>query len=133
MDAKKKPKTESGALGEAFVVRLMKEKGFTVVEKNYSCRYGEIDIIAKDDKYIVFVEVKTRKPKAVVSASYAVGIAKQRKIIKTALIYLSENLIDLQPRFDVIEIEYVKLSPFTVSKVNHIENAFITEEANAAF
>lgn len=132
-EAKKRPKTESGVLGEAFVVQLLKEKGFVVVEQNYSCRFGEIDIIAKDNKYIVFIEVKTRKPKAIVSAPYAVGITKQRKIIKTAMMYLSENSVDLQPRFDVIEIEYVKLNPFTVSKVNHIENAFMTEEANGPF
>ncbi len=128
-----RPKTESGKMGEAFVVKLLTEKGFEVVKKNYSCRYGEIDIIAKNEKYIVFIEVKTRKPKALVTGTYSVGIAKQKKIIKTALTYLSENPIPLQPRFDVIELEYVKINPFTVSKINHIENAFILEEANAAF
>lgn len=138
MDMKKKkvnksPKTESGALGEAFAAQLLAEKGFVILEKNYLCRFGEIDIIVKDDKYIIFVEVKTRKPKAVVSASYSVGIIKQRKIIKTAMIYLSENFFDLQPRFDVIEIEYERLKPFTVSKFNHIENAFMTEDANGPF
>lgn len=99
---------------------------------NFHSKYGEIDIIAKNDKYIVFVEVKTRKQFSIVSPAGAVTKSKRNKIIKTAFVYMESNIINMQPRFDVIEIT-TKDDGAKIKSINHIENAFCQEEEYAAF
>ena len=121
-----KNKTEAktiGDMGENAAAHMLSEKGFQIIKRNYHSRYGEIDIIAVNDKYIVFAEVKTRNTSSIARPSEWVDKRKQKKIISTALIYLQENITDLQPRFDVIEVEYEKTT-LSVVNVNHIENAF---------
>lgn len=109
-----------GREGEAEAARYLRKKGFRVVGMNYSCRFGEIDIIAEDRGCIVFVEVKLRKDAHFAEAREYVTAAKREKIRKTALIWLAANETGLQPRFDVIEIYYGKGR----IEMNHIENAF---------
>lgn len=109
---------EIGAYGEQLVARHMGTNGCMVLGTNYSCNDGEIDVIALEGDILVFTEVKTRKKDAWVSGEEAITREKQRKILKTALHYLEENQMDLQPRFDVgvvvydeegtIEINYIK-------------------------
>lgn len=120
-----------GKLGEEATQEYLLNKGFALVDSNYHSRYGEIDIICEDDKYIVFVEVKTRKNGSLVRGIHAVNIPKREKIIKTALMYFSEYGVVKQPRFDVAEVIVNKKGE--CEKINYYENAFDTEELGAFF
>ena len=117
-------KKELGAYGEKKTAEFLRRKGYRIVESNYSCRFGEIDIIASKDAYIVFVEVKLRKNAEFAEAREFVNYSKQRKIIKTAQLWLSLNNCLLQPRFDVVEVYAPQGSSGPVS-INHLENAFM--------
>lgn len=94
----------TGKGGEEFAVRTLLDLGCRIIAVNHHSRYGEIDIIAVDGETIRFVEVKTRRTGAQVGAELSVTPAKQRKIIKTALLYLQETGCDLQPRFDLFAV-----------------------------
>lgn len=120
-----------GDMGE-FTARnyLTNIKNMKILTNNYHSRYGEIDIISCTDKYIVFVEVKTRKKGALYRGAEAVDKAKRIKMIKTAMIFLSENNIALQPRFDVVEITTFKNKE---SQIIHFENAFDIGECDEVF
>lgn len=120
-------KGESGSLGERYAAEKLVQAGYEIVCLNYRCRFGEIDIIARDSKYIIFIEVKTRAKNAMVTAFDAIDYKKRAKILKTAKMYIAQNGIELQPRFDVIEVITAKANPFTVSSFNHIKNAFWAE------
>lgn len=124
-----------GNFGEEFVSRYIEKKGFEIVERNFHSQFGEIDIIVKNSEYIVFIEVKTRKQNSYISGLEAVDIKKQKKIIKTAMIYLSKNDIELQPRFDVAEVTFTKQNDKNlVSNINYIQNAFSwRDEYNETF
>ncbi len=113
----------SGKIGEDYAAELLAKKGYLITQRNYHSRFGEIDIIAENDKYIVFAEVKTRDENFSVSPLEAVTVGKQKKIFKTALLYLQSHQTELQPRFDVIGITTTS-DAFTVKLVEHIENAF---------
>ena len=91
---------------------------------NYACRLGEIDLIAESRNYIVFVEVKLRRDDSFAAAREFVTAAKQNRIRKTALLWLSQNPTEKQPRFDVIEIYAPEGEKSKQLRINHIENAF---------
>lgn len=113
-----------GAWGERTALRYLRKKGYKFVESNYHSRFGEIDIIVKNREYIVFVEVKLRKNDKYGEAKEFVTFSKQNKIRSTAMIWLSGNETELQPRFDVIEI-YAPDGEHTASpSINHLEDAF---------
>ena len=110
----------TGSNGESYAAEYLQNKGSEIITLNFSSRFGEIDFVCKKDNFIVFVEVKTRGRKALVSGREAVTTGKQKKIIKTALIYLSaKGITNLQPRFDVVEIMITERVT-----VEHIINAF---------
>jgi putative endonuclease len=110
-----------GKAGEKAVVRYLKKKGFKILEKNFACPLGEIDIIVKDKKTIVFVEVKTRRSLSYGSARLAITAHKQRKISMAALYYLKTNRqMDQRARFDVVTV----LSTGEDHAIDHIQNAF---------
>ncbi|MBW7574025.1 YraN family protein [Caproiciproducens faecalis] len=113
----------SGKLGEDRAAQLLEQKGYRIVARNFHSRFGEIDLIAENKEYLVFAEVKTRDEHYCVSPLEAVTAGKQKKIIKTALLYLQSHKTALQPRFDVIGI-VTREEPFTLLSVEHIENAF---------
>lgn len=113
-----------GCKGEDIVCRYLKKNGFLVCARNYHSRYGEIDIVAQNDKIIVFVEVKTRASNSISSPGSFVDFRKQQKIIKTANYYLLNNPTSLQPRFDVAEVFTDTPNLFKGAKINYIENAF---------
>jgi len=113
----------TGDRGEDIAARFLSGKGFEIAARNYHSRFGEIDIIAVNDKYIVFAEVKTRNINSFGTGAEYVGPDKQIRIIKTAFQYLNKYKTDLQPRFDVIEIEYDRVTSALVN-IRHIENAF---------
>ena len=120
-----------GYVGENFVSKYLIKNNYKILERNYHTRYGEIDIIASDRSSVVFVDVKVRNINSFVLPFEAVDLKKQKKIIKTALIYLSKNKIDLQPRFDVIGISYYTKNGSSFFKsINHIKNAFSLEDLN---
>lgn len=115
----------TGKSGEDRVAAFLRKRGWSVIKRNYQCRYGEIDIIAENAEYIIFVEVKTRKKNSLTSPAQSVTRAKQQRIMLTAQDYLSKTLCDKQPRFDVAEVT-VADTPDSGKKyhLNYIENAF---------
>lgn len=117
---------ETGYWGENTAAEFLKKKGYEVIKQNFATRTGEIDIIAKDGEFTVFVEVKTRKNPNFGHGSEYVDLKKQRKIISAAYSYLEEN-IDIPIRFDIVEVYYYETKDGPkIRTVNHIENAFIT-------
>ncbi len=114
-----------GGEGEKRVANYLRNKGFSVIKQNYICKYGEIDIIAQNDEYILFVEVKTRKQNSLVSGIEAVDAFKQNRILKTAEDFLSKTECELQPRFDVAEVTVFEKQDGSLGyKLHYITNAF---------
>lgn len=113
-----------GQWGEQQAAAYLKRRGYRIVGQNYSCRFGEIDVIAADRRYIVFVEVKLRGSDRFAQAREYVGVAKQERIRTAASLWLAENETGLQPRFDVIEIYGNETIDPKKLDIRHIENAF---------
>ncbi len=122
-----------GAIGETIAARFLRDKKYTILAANYRCRFGEIDIIAADRSYIAFVEVKTRRADAIYAPREAVTAAKQRRILQTASMYLSNHPIERQPRFDVIEVVTSVDDPMNVVELNHIMGAYEAGDLHTAF
>ena len=122
-----------GAAGEVLAARFLREKGYEIWAGNVSSRFGEIDIVAADGPYIVFVEVKTRGEDAMYAPREAVTAKKQERILKTALLFLQQNAVSLQPRFDVVEIITKKNAPMEAVDIDHIQGAFEAGDLHAAF
>ncbi len=111
----------TGRAGEEHIAKLLKRRGFRIVERNYRCRFGEIDIICEDREYIVFVEVKTREKSGLTSPFEAVTASKQKRLILAAETYLQSHLGKKQPRFDVAAV-YTEQGRIVGEKI--LENAF---------
>lgn len=111
-----------GQSGEETVIRYLEKNGYTILIKNYRCKIGEIDIIARDGADLVFIEVKTRSGLGYGSPAAAVTIRKQRQITRAAQWYLAEQqLFDAPARFDVIS---VLCGEANLPQIDHINNAF---------
>lgn len=133
MNAPKTQKSAVGMAGEQIAVQFLEDHGYTVIERNYRHGRQEIDIIARDAQFLVFVEVKTRSCMTPDALTYgrparAVGSQKQHNVTLAAKAYLRQHPeLALQPRLDVIEV-YLRASGMgtlpTALKVNHIRNAF---------
>ena len=115
---------ERGKFGEDKAAEYLRNNGYSIIKRNFSCRFGEIDIIAENAGYLVFVEVKLRKNDRYGEAKEFVNYAKQQKIIKTASLFLARYETEKQPRFDVIEI-YSPNGDSPPVRINHIEDAFM--------
>lgn len=115
---------ELGKWGEKKAAAYYKLHGYKIVEMNFSCRHGEIDVIAENSRYIVFAEVKLRNRTDHGEAREFVTYSKQRRIIKAAEIYLQRNETEKQPRFDVLELYWQNGTFGRKATVNLIENAF---------
>lgn len=113
-----------GAWGESLAADYLKKKRFKLVATNYRCRFGEIDLIVSDRKYLVFVEVKLRKSDKFAQAAEFVDFHKQNRLRTTAEIYLSQNPTQLQPRFDVIEVYAPQGMQTIFPEIRHLEDAF---------
>lgn len=113
-----------GQWGEALVAEDLRRKGWTVVAQNFRCRMGELDIVAKNERYLVFVEVKLRKNDKFGTACEAVTPAKQRKLRTAAQFYLMSHPTELQPRFDVAEVYAPQGIHTEMPDIYYIENAF---------
>lgn len=113
-----------GAWGEALAAEYLRKKGYKVVAHQFSCRFGEVDLVAENRKFIAFVEVKVRKTADFAAAREYVGREKQDRIRVTASVYLDKFPTKRQPRFDIIEI-YAPEGTATVSpRIEHMEDAF---------
>lgn len=114
-----------GAWGEVTAAEFLRRKRYHIEAAGFRCRYGEIDLIAKNRKFLVFVEVKLRKSDKFADAKDFVDVHKQNKLRTTADYYLSKYPTKLQPRFDVIEI----YAPNGIQTINpeiiHLEDAFV--------
>ena len=115
---------ETGAWGEEVAAEYLRKKQYKIIKQGFRSKFGEIDLIAQNGKYLVFVEVKLRKTDKFASAYEHVDPRKQNRIRTTAEIFLSEYQTDLQPRFDVIEIYAPNGSMTATPKINHMEDAF---------
>jgi putative endonuclease len=98
-------KKELGKKGEEKALRFLKKRGYCIIEKNYVCKMGEMDLIAKEKDTLVFIEVKTRTSTEFGPPQLAVNSSKQRQLSKVALYFLKEKkLEDVKARFDVVAI-----------------------------
>ena len=113
-----------GAWGEALAAEYLRKKHYWILACGYSCRFGEIDLIAANRQYLVFAEVKLRKSANFAQALEYVDRRKQDRIRITASMYLSQNPTHLQPRFDVIEIYAPEGMETARPEIRHMEDAF---------
>lgn len=110
-----------GDYGEIIASRYLRKHGYYIVSANYSCRLGEIDLIAEDKKYLCFVEVKTRSENMKYTPADAVDTTKRTKIIASSQLFMKNYQVKKQPRYDIVEVYFQNDEPV---KLNHIENAF---------
>ncbi len=113
-----------GAWGEALAAEYLRKKRYRLVATGYRCRYGEIDLIVQDRRYLVFVEVKLRRSDRFAEAREFVDIHKQERLRSTASLYLDEFPTELQPRFDVIEVYAPDGTATKRPTIIHLEDAF---------
>lgn len=116
-------KNHKGNFYEKKAMEFLKINGYRILENNFQCRWGEIDIIAKDNKFISFIEIKARKKDSIVKGLESVDIKKKERIRKTALLYACGRENNFY-RFDVLEIiqgEYFR-------QYNLIKDAFTMTE-----
>jgi putative endonuclease len=118
-----KTRKSTGITGEQIATTEMKQKGYQILENNYRCHIGEIDIVASNNEFLVFVEVKTRtEGKTKVDPLISITQKKRRKLKNLGMFYVRQKSIyNKQPRFDVIAIMLLKDKKHTLQ---HIENAF---------
>ena len=110
-----------GKEGEKIAAAYLKKNGYRIIEINFRCSIGEIDIVAKEKDDLVFVEVKTRKSIELGYPEQAVGIRKQKKMSQLALWYLQKRKIaDTNARFDIVAVTLIPEK----NEVRLIKNAF---------
>jgi putative endonuclease len=112
-----------GQFAEKLACEYLKQQGLSFISKNYYCRYGEIDLIMKQDEMIVFVEVRYRKANNLVDSISSIDEKKQQKLYRSAENYLQQNRIhqSIPARFDVVAVTQ---GIDTEAKINWIQNAF---------
>ncbi len=120
----RKTSNKIGALGEKRAQEYLKQNRYIIHTANYRCPYGEIDIIAEKDGCLAFVEVKSRSKTAFGNPAEYVDVKKQHRIFSAAQLYVYNNDIDMEIRFDVIEIIKGENDDLSDSNINHIKNAF---------
>jgi putative endonuclease len=114
-------KREIGVEGEDLATKALKKKGYKIIEKNYRSKFGEIDIVAEEKGYLVFIEVKRRNTKSFGGSFDAIDRKKKEHMIRSAQYYLkSHKCFNRKSRFDVVCIDGDEL------KI--IQHAFILEE-----
>lgn len=113
-----------GRWGEERAADYLRRQGFRLLASGYRCRFGEIDLIAANDKYIIFTEVKLRKDDSFAPGRVFVDARKQGRIRTTAELYLAANPTSLQPRFDVAEVYAPQGTATKIPRIVYFENAF---------
>jgi putative endonuclease len=111
----------TGKQGEELAAAYLARAGYRIVERNYRCLFGEIDIVAEEGATLVFVEVKSRRSSAYGDPQLAVGPRKQKKISQIAMHYLGERRLGHRSaRFDVLSVRLLPGGP----RIELIRNAF---------
>lgn len=113
-----------GAWGEALAAEYLRKKRYQILASGYRCRFGEIDLIAENRQYLVFVEVKLRKSGDFAAAREFVDRRKQDRLRVTASMYLAQHPTKRLTRFDVIEIYAPEGIRTLHPEINHMEDAF---------
>lgn len=115
-------KKEKGKAAEETASRFLQIKGLTLLMQNYTCHFGEIDLIMRDKDDIVFVEVRSRSRQEYGLACETINLAKQKKLIKSAVHFLQRKrwLDKVNSRFDIVAIQFVSDKP----ELEWIKNAF---------
>ena len=113
-----------GRWGEGLVAGDLRRQGWQVLHMNYRCRFGELDVIAQDGRYLAFVEVKLRRSGAFAPARAFVTAEKQRRLRLAAEYYLLSHPTDLQPRFDVAEVYAPEGLATRAPEIHYYPNAF---------
>jgi putative endonuclease len=112
----------TGAVGEELAASYLRERGYVILERNFRCKGGEVDIVARDGATLVFVEVKARRSMVYGVPQLAVTPFKQRQIARAAQYWLAKNhKVGSAARFDVLAI---LLPAGAAAVVEHIPNAF---------
>jgi putative endonuclease len=114
----------TGAWGEAIAAEYLRKKHYKIIANGFHSRFGEIDLIVQNHKFLVFVEVKLRKSSKFAKAMEYVDTRKRDKLRITASVYLAQNPTNLQPRFDVIEIYAPEGTATAAPEIYHMEDAF---------
>lgn len=113
-----------GSEGEQIAVKFLKRNGYKILQRNYRCRIGEIDIICFDHGTVVFVEVKTRHGDLYGPPELSVTEAKKKRILRIASHYISKNKIEgIDLRFDVISIFITSAEKHP--EITHFKNAIV--------
>lgn len=113
--------TRAGNRGEAAVARYLRQRGYTLLESQWRCRFGELDLVARDRRgTICFVEVKLRGAASIALPREFVDLHKQQRLRSTAAMYLQTGELDAPARFDVAEV-YDEGGSL---RIEYIENAF---------
>ena len=112
-----------GERGERLAPRYLRRRGYKIVARRERGRLGELDLVAVDQRTVVFVEVKTRRSHDAGHPAEAVGVEKQKRLTRLALAYLKRHdLLECSARFDVLAITWPKLA--RKPRIEHIQNAF---------
>ena len=109
-----------GKFGEEVAVKHLTDNGYRIIDRNWSTGKREIDIIAEDDNFIVFVEVKTRRPDFQLHPRDAVSVPKQRNLVFAAQTWIERNSPEKEARFDIITV----ITDGRSREIEHIEHAF---------
>ena len=125
MTGEKTPAQRAGRAGEDYTAGWLRRQGYRILARNWRCRQGEVDIIAQTGETVAFVEVKARRPGAMVSPLEAVDRRKQKKLLLTAKAWMLKTGCTLQPRMDVAAV--------TVEQVNGRELVSGFEYYRSAF
>lgn len=117
----------TGKQGEALAVQYLRDRAFTILETNYRCLYGEIDIIAQKNQHLHFVEVKTRKSSSFGSPVEAYTYKKQQKILRAIWSYLEEHYPEnsYRPRFQIDLVAILLDSDNSIKDLQYFDNAYI--------
>lgn len=112
-----------GAWGEDVATLKLEANGFAIIERNWRCRHGEIDIIVQKGELVAFVEVKTRKGRDMGAPEEALTQHKAKKLMQLAQLYVAENELDVDWRIDLVAVELDKSGKLL--RCEHIPNAVL--------
>ncbi len=122
-------KTKLGTQGENAACKLLESRGYRILERNYRCRYGEIDIVAMDGDCTVFVEVRAKRSRSFGSPEESLSKRKQRRLTTTALTYLQDcETPSVEWRIDLVSVRYS--TGIELAKIDHVKYAVQAESSD---